>query len=116
VDGRFLCWGSRVGVGGHAVWGRPDAHDAAAFVAAADQIVRRPDLHPRLVLADFRALDSVDPDVFARLREHLTKHRERVARLELREALLHPDGIVGSIVAGFYSVAPKPRELCQNRA
>ena len=109
-DRHFLCWGTREGLGGHAVWGAPDRGDAERFVATLEELLARPDLHPRRLIADFRGLVSVDRDAFGHVRDHVRRNRERIVALGIREAVLRPEGLVGSIVAGFYEVVTKPVE------
>lgn len=110
VDRYFLIWGSRLGVGGHAVWGHPSGADADRFTRAFELVLAQPDVHPRVVMADFRALAGVDLEAFGKVREHLKKNRAAIERLVVREAVLRPGGIAGTVVAGFYAVVPGPIE------
>ncbi len=110
VDRSFLFWGTTRGLGGHAIWGCPDADDASRFVAVLEYAMSKPDVHPRALVADLRELVYVDPGAFACLREHVARHRRRIERLRFRAAILRPDGLVGSVVAGFYAVAPRAGE------
>ena len=108
LDRHHLCWTTGDGLGGYAVWGRPDAHDAARFVRTLEIALDRPDLHPPALVSDFRALEWADADAFQVVRAHIERNASRIAALGTREAVLRPEGVLGSAVAGFYEVATVP--------
>jgi AraC-like DNA-binding protein len=111
VDRTFLCWGRARGLGGHTVWGVPDVSDAARFVEVLKCFVQRPDVHPRLSVADYRRLDSLGSDVFALVREHVRRYGGQIDALGFRHAILRPEGLMGSIVAGFYAITPRRGDI-----
>lgn len=115
VDRSFLCWGRAGGIGGHTVWGHPDVRDAARFVEVLECFVRRPDLHPRWLITDYRALESLDPRAFLIARDHVRRHRKVIGRLGFRQAMLRPDGLIGAVVAGFYALAPRDGDIAMFR-
>ncbi|MFN7131275.1 MAG: AraC family transcriptional regulator, partial [Myxococcales bacterium] len=97
----FLCWCRDPGLFGCIYWGEITRDVAERVVEALDA-----ELHPALTshasLADMRRMTRVSPEAFEVLAPYLASRREKLERSIRRQALLRPNGLIGSLVAGFY--------------
>jgi AraC-like DNA-binding protein len=66
------------------------------------------DAPPHPSLFDASELSGITPLAFLAASSFLTTHRERLTRHVERLALVRPDGLVGTIVTGYYGVFPPP--------
>ena len=98
---------------GVVVWGRPGIEDARAIVQSrAPEIA---DAGPHHLVLDYRLVEVIDPDAFRTLADFVSTHRQRLAQVTTKVALVKPaDPFAGATVAGFYSVVPPPypSKLC----
>jgi len=106
--GRCFCfWQDEQRAFGTVMWGRPLEADVEAmfpfFETGTD---------PRFVghasFVDCRALDSIDVLAFGKLLAYLVRRRHAWGPNVGRQAILHPDGVVGVMVAGALHVARPP--------
>lgn len=111
VDRAFSVWNSGDGLGGTSVWGRPDAAVAQAYVDSLAAVLAQPESHPRVLVSDFRGLERVDPDAFEVVHGYIHDNAPAITALRAREVVLRPGGAVGSLVAGFYEVAPRVSDV-----
>ena len=86
-------------------WGRPDA---AAMEQLAQLIEVEAPEHspPHSALVDTRRLTGIDEEAFRTLSAFLGPRAMRYGVNIIRHALVHPGGVVGALVAGFYDVTP----------
>ncbi|MBL8920108.1 MAG: helix-turn-helix transcriptional regulator [Myxococcaceae bacterium] len=92
---------------GFALWGRPGRADIERLTRAL-LVELGPNAGPHRSLVDVRFVESVDGAAFEVLQRYVQSHhaalKERVTSL----ALVRPAGLVGAVVAGFYSVLDSP--------
>jgi AraC-like DNA-binding protein len=91
-------------------WGDPAPADARRLTGTMELVVRRPELHPPAVLYDFRAVTHVAAEVFEVMFRHTTWAQRLLAGRTIREAILPPSGLAGSIVAGMHHVVDQAWE------
>ncbi len=111
VGRAFSVWNSGDGLAGTSVWGRPDADSAQAYVDSMAAVLAHPELHPRVLVSDFRGLEQVEPDAFEVVHRYIRDNAPAISALRAREVVLRPGGAIGSLVAGFYQVAPRVSDL-----
>ncbi len=95
-------------------WGRPGIDEARRIVTARGAELGDPG--PHHVILDYRLVEVVDIETFRVLGAWLETHREVLARVTARTALIPPtEPFAGATVAGFYRVvsSPYPSQLCQ---
>lgn len=97
VDDGSLC--------GTVVFGRPSPEDVALLTRAI--AVELPDGSPvHRAFVDATRLTGIDPDAFRLLAEYVGPRAEAFGRNVSRQAIAHPPGALGLLVAGFYDVTP----------
>ena len=89
---------------GFVCWGYPDVDDVRELLALCEIGVRA-DARPHRFLVDVRELEFVDPRTFAMFLDYTRKNRDVLERKLMRQALLRPEGLVGSVISGFSHVA-----------
>jgi len=98
---------------GIVAWGRPALSGAQRLVYA-----RKPELEdpgPHHVVIDYRLVEVIDIEAFKCLAEWVTTHRERLAQVTAKVALVQPtEAFAAATVGGFYNVvgSPYPSQLC----
>jgi AraC-like DNA-binding protein len=101
----WLYFHPRVGLCGFAVWGRPTEDDVAALVRVLALELALP---PHVSLVDVRRVASVEPRAFGALEAYVREHREALARVVTKLALVRPSGLIGAVTAGFFGVQSPP--------
>jgi AraC-like DNA-binding protein len=90
---------------GTVFWDRPDEQAMRLFVRVVDaELPENSAKHSALV--DARRLTGVDPAAFQVLLEHFSPRSATYGVNIIRQAMIRPDGLIGTIVAGFYDVVP----------
>src|SRR5512146_2077549 len=77
----FCTFHARPSLFGVVVWGRPDVVQARAIVASRA---------PEHVVLDYRMVEVIDSDAFRCLAEFVGAHRDRLAQLTAKVALVKP--------------------------
>ncbi len=98
----FLHWCASADLCGFILWGNPGEPQIRRLVQVLD--VELPPAAPHLSLVDGRRLEGTDPLAFALLVNYMQQREERFAQSVLRQALVRPEGVVGAVVGGFYSL------------
>ena len=107
--GRYFCgpsyivWWKSARLNGIVLWGRPEEAELACITRALDAELA-PGVLSHASLIDARRVWGVDAAAFNTLLRYVASRREPFSRLVLRQALLRPEGLVGAVIAGFYSV------------
>ena len=104
VHEHFLYWRIPPDLAGYVVWGRPNAPRADELVAVLRAELELPP-HAIAVVADFSFLEHVDHAAFQRVIDHGSRHAGDYLARRRAQAVVRPDGLVGSVVAGFYDVS-----------
>ena len=103
--GRCFCyWQDGTRAFGTVMWGRPLEADVAAMIPFFE-IGTDPRFKGHASFVDCRALDSIDVLAFGKLLSYLVSRRHAWGPNVGRQAILHPDGLVGVMVAGALHVA-----------
>lgn len=89
------------------IWGKPRGGDARAIVDALS-VEMRPEAVPHRTYIDFTGLTGVDAESFSVFRDFLERIKARQKEVTLREAIIRPGGLVGSVIAGFMALYPQP--------
>jgi AraC-like DNA-binding protein len=106
--GRCFCfWQDGARAFGTVMWGRPLEADIEAMVPYFEVGVN-PLYRGHASFVDCRALESIDLLAFAKLLRYLVARRHAWGPNVGRQAVLHPDGVVGVMVAGALHVARPP--------
>ena len=106
--GRSFCfWQDGVRALGTVMWGRPLEEDVAAMIPFFE-IGVDPRFAAHASFVDCRAIASIDVLAFAKLLSYLVARRHAWGPNVGRQAILHPDGVVGAMVAGALHVARPP--------
>ncbi|XXF81682.1 helix-turn-helix transcriptional regulator [Myxococcaceae bacterium GXIMD 01537] len=66
--------------------------------------VELPPAAPHLSLVDATRLEAADPSAFSVLVKYMQSREEGFGRNVRRQALVRPEGVVGAVVGGFYSL------------
>jgi AraC-like DNA-binding protein len=103
----FLYWQDGTRAFGTVMWGRPLEADIAAMVPFFE-IGVDPRFKGHASFVDCRAIDSIDMLAFGKLLSYLVSRRHAWGPNVGRQAILHPDGFVGVMVAGALHVARPP--------
>jgi AraC-like DNA-binding protein len=103
----FLYWQDGERAFGTVMWGRPLEADIEAMIPFFE-IGVDPRFAGHASFVDCRALDSIDVLAFAKLLAYLVSRRHAWGPNVGRQAILHPDGLVGTMVAGALHVARPP--------
>jgi AraC-like DNA-binding protein len=106
--GRSFCfWQDGTRAFGTVMWGRPLEADIEAMIPFFEiGIDARFSGHASFV--DCRAIESIDVRAFGKLLSYLVRRRHAWGPHVGRQAILHPDGFVGAMVAGALHVARPP--------
>jgi AraC-like DNA-binding protein len=104
---RGLVFCARPTLWGFALWGRPNEVDLKRVVPLLE-LELADGVSPHASLVDVRRLETGDPRAFAVLSRYLRANWEVFRTRVTRLALVHPPGILGATVAGFYQVAGAP--------
>jgi AraC-like DNA-binding protein len=102
VAGGFLHWYASADLCGFIVWGRADETLVRRLVQVLD--VERPPQPPHLSLVDLRRLESPDSSAFGLFVNYMKQREREFANAVQRQALVRPEGIIGAVVGGFYSL------------
>lgn len=98
----FLHWYASADLCGFIVWQRADEPFIRRLVQVLD-VERTPDA-PHLSLVDLRRLESPDPSAFHLFVNYMRQREKDFAVAVKRQALVRPEGIIGAVVGGFYSL------------
>lgn len=103
----FIYWYPTREMNGVILRGRPDSSDIQQLTQLMDAVLS-PQGGPHVSLVDARKLAYVDSAAFIALVRYLETRWDAFGRLILRQALLRPVGLAGTVVAGFYQVMRPP--------
>lgn len=107
-SGRCFCyWQDERRALGTVMWGRPLEADIEAMIPFFE-IGADARFVGHASFVDCRALDSIDVLAFGKLLAYLVRRRHAWGPNVGRQAILHPDGLVGVMVAGALHVARPP--------
>ncbi len=98
----FLHWYASADLCGFILWGRPGEPQVRRLVEVLD--VELPPAAPHMALVDASRLEAADPSAFTVLVRYMQEREQRFGQSVLRQALVRPEGVVGAIVGGFYSL------------
>ncbi len=98
----FLHWYSAEDLCGFIAWKRPDEIFIRRLVQVLD-VECNPGA-PHRSLVDLRRLESPDPSAFGLFVNYMRKREQDFAASVQRQALVRPEGIIGAVVGGFYSL------------
>ncbi|HYH96730.1 MAG TPA: helix-turn-helix transcriptional regulator [Hyalangium sp.] len=98
----FLHWYASADLCGFIVWQRADEVFIRRLVQVLD--VERTPHAPHLSLVDLRRLESPDPSAFHLFVNYMRQREKDFAVSVKRQALVRPEGIIGAVVGGFYSL------------
>ncbi|WP_407660028.1 helix-turn-helix transcriptional regulator [Hyalangium gracile] len=87
---------------GFIAWQRPDEPFIRRLIEVLD-VERTPEA-PHRSLVDLRRLESPDPSAFGLFVNYMRQREEDFATSVQRQALVRPEGIIGAVVGGFYSL------------
>ncbi len=98
----FLHWCASEDLYGFILWGRPGESAVRRLVQVLDmELAPTP---PHLSLVDARRLEAADPSAFAVFLNYMQQREERFGQTIQRQALVRPEGVMGAVVGGFYSL------------
>jgi AraC-like DNA-binding protein len=102
--GRTFCfWQVDVRALGTIIWGRPLEDDVAAMIPFFE-IGADPRFRGHASFVDGRGIEAIDALAFGKLLSYLAaRHHAWTPQIE-RQAILHPGGLVGALVAGALTV------------
>lgn len=98
----FLHWYASADLCGFILWGCPGETQVRRLVEVLD--VELPPAAPHVSLVDASRLEATDPSAFTVLVRYMQEHEARFGQSVQRQALVRPEGVVGAIVGGFYSL------------
>ncbi len=101
----FLHFFADAGLCGTVLWGRPD-EQAVTSLTRALQVELPEHSAAHAAFVDTSGLTSVDEGAFRVLAGYVGPRAEAFGRNVLRQAIVRPEGAIGAMVAGFYSVTP----------
>lgn len=102
VGNGFLHWYAAVDLCGFIAWHRPDETFIRRLIEVLD--VERTPNAPHRSLVDLRRLESPDPSAFGLFVNYMRQREQDFAASVQRQALVRPEGIIGAVVGGFYSL------------
>lgn len=102
VGDGFLHWYAEADLCGFIAWQRPDEPFIRRLIQVLD--VERTPHAPHRSLVDLRRLESPDPSAFGLFVNYMRQREEDFAQSVQRQALVRPEGIIGAVVGGFYSL------------
>lgn len=91
---------------GFAMWGVPSEAEVDRLMAVLDVEITDA-VDPHVSLVDFSRLQSIPVHGFGAIGRWLDTHHAVIGKYVKRQALVRPEGIAGSIVAGFYALREK---------
>lgn len=112
VDREFCAFHSGT-LFGIVAWGRPALSGATRLVHA--RTAELNDDGPHHVIIDYRLVEVIDIEAFKCLGEWVGQHRDRLAQVTAKVALIPPtEPFAAATVGGFYNVvkSPYPSQLC----
>jgi AraC-like DNA-binding protein len=92
---------------GQVHWGVPEVHDMARLLALW-QVELLPETPPHASFVDASALGGMRKEWFELMDAELARNLAPLAKKLERQAVVRPSGMVGAMVAGFFSVLPIP--------
>jgi AraC-like DNA-binding protein len=99
----YLVWCSDDTLGGMVFWGTPEEKDVVELSRIFDLDLSSDLIAPYDIVVDGRRLDRVPSVVFDPFaRKAVARLREQQKKLLKRQAIVVPDGLVGTIMAGFF--------------
>jgi AraC-like DNA-binding protein len=99
----YLVWCSDDTLGGMVFWGTPEEKDVIELTRVFEMDLSDDLVAPYDIVADGRRLDRVPNVVFDPFARTAVKRlREQQQKLLRRQAIVVPDGLVGTIMAGFF--------------
>lgn len=98
----WLHWYASADLCGFILWGRPDETSVRRLVQVLD--VELPPAAPHVSFVDASRQEANDPSAFSVLVKYMQEREERFAQSVRRQALVRPEGVVGAIVGGFYTL------------
>jgi AraC-like DNA-binding protein len=102
VGDGFLHWYAEVDLCGFIAWHRPDEPFTRRLIEVLD--VERTPNAPHRSLVDLRRLESPDPSAFGLFVTYMRQREADFATSVQRQALVRPEGLIGAVVGGFYSL------------
>ncbi len=102
VGENFLHWYASEDLCGFALWGRPGEAQVRRLVQVLD--VELSPAKPHASLVDARRLEAADPMAFAALVKYMQPREKAFSTSVLKQALVRPEGVVGAVVGGFYTL------------
>lgn len=102
VGDGFLHWYAEVDLCGFIAWHRPDEPFTRRLIQVLD--VERTPNAPHRSLVDLRRLESPDPGAFGLFVNYMRQREAEFATSVQRQALVRPEGTIGAVVGGFYSL------------
>lgn len=98
----FLHWYASADLCGFVLWGRPGEAEVRRLVQVLD--VELSPAKPHASLVDARRLEAADPMAFAALVKYMQPREKDFSASVLKQALVRPEGVVGAVVGGFYTL------------
>lgn len=98
----FLHWYASADLCGFILWGRPGEAQVRRLVQVLD--VELAPAKPHASLVDARRLEAADPSAFAVLMKYMQPREKAFSTSVLKQALVRPEGVVGAVVGGFYTL------------
>jgi AraC-like DNA-binding protein len=92
---------------GFVCWGRPAIADARALGQSL-VLELAPPAEPHVSIIDARRLDFADPLVFRAGESYLHQHAAQLSKWVTKLAVVRSPGVVGAVMAGAYTVVPRP--------
>jgi AraC-like DNA-binding protein len=92
---------------GQVHWGVPEVEDVARLLALW-QVELQPETPPHASFVDASALAGMRSDWFELMNTELARNVAALPQKLERQAVVRPAGLVGAMVAGFFSVLPIP--------
>jgi AraC-like DNA-binding protein len=104
VGGHYLFWCADATIGGMAFWGEPDDKDVGEVARILDRAPVQPGADARFdVVTDGRRIDRLSKLAFERYAKAAVRRiREQQRRLLNRHAIIAPEGLIGTVMAGFF--------------
>jgi AraC-like DNA-binding protein len=107
VGRRFCYWQDHVRAFGTIMWGKPLEEDIAEMIPFFE-VGADPRFSGHASFVDGRSIEAVDVLAFGKLLSYLSARQHAWGPNIGRQAILHPGGFVGVVVAGALSVARPP--------
>jgi len=98
----FLHWYASADLCGFVLWGRPGEAQVRRLVQVLD--VELAPAKPHASLVDARRLEAADSAAFAVMVNYMQQREKAFSTSVLKQALVRPEGVVGAVVGGFYTL------------